>query len=76
MVLAYKFLGKTGLYCWTVIATIAANIEVLIVVDAFGMEMTLGNILFASTFLVTDILSEKEGKKESQKAVIIGIAAA
>lgn len=75
VVLAYKFLGKTGLYCWTVIATIAANIEVLIVVDAFGMEMTLGNILFASTFLVTDILSEKEGKKESQKAVIIGIAA-
>ena len=75
VVLAYKFLGKTGLYCWTVIATIAANIEVLIIVDAFGMEMTLGNILFASTFLVTDILSENEGKKESQKAVIIGIAA-
>ncbi len=72
VVLFYRFLGKTGLYCWTVLATIAANIEVLIVVNAFGMEQTLGNILFASTFLVTDILSETEGKKASQKAVVIG----
>ena len=73
VVLFYRFLGKSGLYCWTVLATIAANIEALIVVDAFGMEQTLGNILFASTFLVTDILSETEGKKSAQKAVIVGI---
>lgn len=75
VVLAYRFFGKNGLYCWTVMATIAANIEVLILVDAFGMEMTLGNILFASTFLVTDILSEVSGKKEAQKAVHLGICA-
>lgn len=50
-----------------------ANIEVLILVHAFGMEQTLGNILFASTFLVTDILSELAGKKEADKAVNIGI---
>ncbi len=73
VVLFYRFLGKSGLYCWTVLATIAANIEVLIVVDAFGMEQTLGNILFASTFLVTDILSETEGKRSANKAVLIGI---
>lgn len=73
VVLFYRFLGKSGLYCWTVLATIAANIEVLIVVDAFGMEQTLGNILFASTFLVTDILSETEGKRAANKAVLIGI---
>lgn len=70
---AYRFWGKTGLYCWTVFATITANIEVLIMIRAFGMEQTLGNILFASTFLVTDILSETEGKKEAAKAVNIGI---
>ncbi len=74
VVLAYRFFGKAGLYCWTVIATISANIEVLILVTAFGMDMTLGNILFASTFLVTDILSETEGKKAANKAVFIGIA--
>lgn len=73
VVLFYRFLGNAGLYCWTVLATIAANIEVLIVVNAFGMEQTLGNILFASTFLVTDILSETEGKHAANKAVLIGI---
>lgn len=70
----FKLFGKQGLYCFTVLATIAANIEVLIVIVAFGMQMTLGNVLFASTFLVTDIISELYGKKESRKAVHIGIA--
>lgn len=69
-----KLFGKSGLFCFTAIATIAANIEVLIVINAFGMEMTLGNVLFASTFLVTDIISELYGKKDATKAVNIGIA--
>lgn len=71
--LFFKLFGKQGLYCFTVLATIAANIEVLIVIYAFGMEMTLGNVLFASTFLVTDIISEIYGKEEAKKAVNIGI---
>ena len=50
VVLMYKYLGRDGLYLWTVLATITANIEVLILVKAFGMEMTLGNVLFATTF--------------------------
>lgn len=75
-VLLWFFLfGTSGLMAFTVFATIAANIEVLILVQAFGMEMTLGNILFATTFLVTDILSEIAGKKQAQQAVWIGIAA-
>ena len=73
VLLAYRIFGLHGLYCFTAIATITANSEVLIMVNAFGMEQTLGNILFASTFLVTDIISEVEGKKASQKAVNIGI---
>lgn len=73
VVLFYRFFGKTGLYMWTVVATISANIEALMLVDAFGMEQTLGNILFASTFLVTDILSETEGRQYANKAVRIGI---
>lgn len=72
---AYRFFGKTGLYGWTVFATITANIEVLLLVEAFGMEQTLGNVLFASTFLVTDILSEKYGKKAAQVSVNLGVAA-
>ena len=73
VIICHKFLGKYGLYMWIAIATIAQNIEVLILVKAFGIEMTLGNILFASTFLATDIISEIYGKSESYKAVKIGI---
>lgn len=69
----YYFFGKIGLYCWTVFATITANIEVLIVIEAFGMEQTLGNIMFASSFLVTDILSEIGSKKQANRAVNLGI---
>lgn len=69
----YRFFGTTGLFCWTAVATILANIEVLRVVDAFGIEQTLGNVLFASTFLVTDILSENHGALEAKKAVNMGI---
>ncbi len=72
-ILAYKFFGKSGLYCMTGIATICANIEVLILIKAFGMEQTLGNVLFAVTFLITDILSECEGKEAANKAVLIGM---
>ena len=69
----YALFGKTGLYCISVIASILANIEVTILINAFGMEQTLGNILFAVTFLITDILSECEGKKAAQTAVYAGI---
>jgi len=73
VLLSSVLFGAGGLVCWTVLATIAANIEVLILVDAFGMTMTLGNILFASTFLVTDLLSELYSKKQANRAVNIGI---
>ncbi len=75
VILWYKLFGKRGLMCFSVLATVLANIEVIIVVRAFGLEQTLGNVLFASTFLVTDILSETEGKKVSEQAVNIGILA-
>lgn len=73
VLLWYRILGAKGLIGFTVLATIGANIEVLILVDAFGLSQTLGNVLFAATFLITDILSETEGKKTANQAVTAGI---
>ena len=70
---AYWLFGKQGLFAFTVIATVLANIEVLVLVDAFGMEQTLGNVMFASTYLVTDVLSENESKEDAKRAVHIGV---
>lgn len=75
LVAFYRLFGKNGIFAWTVICTIAANIEVLILVHAFGLDTTLGNVLFASSFLATDMISEIYGKKEANKCVKIGIAA-
>ena len=72
-ILFLKVFGKGGLFAWIGIATVFANIEVTIVVHAFGMDQTLGNTLFAATFLATDILSEVYGKKEATKGVLAGL---
>lgn len=73
VVLFYKLFGKMGLFCFSAVATVLANLEVGILVEAFGMEQTLGNVLFAATFLATDILSECESKKDAARCVHIGI---
>lgn len=70
---AFKIFGRTGLYVFVVFATILANIQVTKGILLFGFETTCGNVLYASSFLCTDILSERYGKKSAQKAVKIGI---
>ncbi len=65
----YKIFGKNGLYAFAIFGTLLGNIAVCKNVDIFGVSTTAGNVLYASTFLVTDILSEKYGKKEAAKAV-------
>jgi len=72
ILLFYRLFGKTGLFIWIPIAAIVANIQVLKIVDLFGINATLGNIVYASSFLVTDILSENYGKKSAAKAVLVG----
>ena len=72
-VLIEKIFKKEGLYVWISGALITANILVAKNINILSLQATLGNILFASTFLATDILSEKYSTKESRKAVNIGI---
>ncbi len=69
VLLMYKLFGKNGLFVFAVFSTLLGNIAVCKCIDLFGLSTTAGNVLYASTFLVTDILSEKYGKKEARKAV-------
>lgn len=70
----FRCWGKIGLFCWIAFATALANIEVVKCVDIFGMSVTLGNVIYGSNFLATDIISEHWGGKESRKAVRMGFA--
>ncbi len=72
ILLSYRIWGKAGLYLWIPIAVIVANIQVTKTIELFGMTATLGNIVYATSFLVTDILSENYGKKDAARAVGMG----
>lgn len=72
LLIAYKLFGKLGLFIWIPISTILANIQVLVTIESFGLVATLGNVMYGSCFLATDILAENYGKKEARKAVAIG----
>lgn len=69
VLLLYKMFGKNGLYAFAIFGTLLGNIAVCKCMDLFGFSATSGNVLYASTFLVTDILSEKYGKKDARRAV-------
>lgn len=73
LLLNKKFFGKEGIYVWIAVASVIANIQVSKCINIFGIEGTLGNVLFASVFLATDILNECYGEKEAKKGVYIGL---
>jgi len=68
-----KLFSFAGLYVYSALAVIIGNIQVLKTVDFFYSteSVALGTILFSSTYLCTDILSEHFGKDKAQKNVLI-----
>lgn len=75
VVMAQKLFGKYGLMAWTAIAMILANLTVVKTVPMFGLEVTLGNVMFASTFLATDMLVELYSDKEAKQSIMMGVCA-
>lgn len=73
VVLLEKVFKKEGLYIWVAMAVIIANIMVCKQVSFLGHATSLGNVMFASSFLATDILTVKYGKKVAKKAVVLGL---
>lgn len=75
VVLIEKLFKKEGLFAWLSIATILANLTVCKMIDVFNFTTSLGNVLFASTFLATDIMSEKYSKSDAKKGIYLSIFA-
>ena len=72
-----RLFGYIGIFIYSALAVIAGNIQVLKTVDFFYSPepVALGTILFASTFLCTDILSEYFGKEKARTNVLVGFSA-
>ena len=73
-VLVSRVFGKAGIYAWVGMAVVIANIFVCKSVNLFGMSATLGNVLFGTVFLATDVLVENYDAKSARKAVWLGVS--
>lgn len=71
-----RLFGAAGLYAYIAVAVVGANVQVVKAVQ-FGIyeaPVALGTVLFASTYLCTDILAEHYGRQAAQRGVMIGFA--
>lgn len=71
-----RLFGEAGLVAYVVVALLGANIQVLkqVQFSVYDDPVALGTILFASTYLATDILTEHYGRAAARRAVLIGFA--
>lgn len=72
--LLFRIFGLFGLYCFITFSIIAANLQVLKAAQfSFLAEpVALGTIVFGSTYMATNIITEHYGAKEAERAVWIG----
>ncbi|MEM1413010.1 MAG: queuosine precursor transporter [Pseudomonadota bacterium] len=71
-VLCYRLFGRTGLYGVVIFSLLLANILGPKLTVIGGLQTSMGVILYSSIFFATDLLSEKYGRAEAQKAVLLG----
>ncbi len=67
----WKKFGADGLYAYNIIAVICANIQALKIAPFFGISNTLAlsTVIFATTFIVTDIITENLGTQAASKGL-------
>lgn len=75
LALCERFFGKAGMFAWVAMATVLANIITAKNAMVFGLSTAIGTVMFASTFLATDVLSENYSKEDAKKAVKLGLFA-
>ncbi|MFV3073880.1 queuosine precursor transporter [Niveispirillum fermenti] len=72
-----RLFGAAGLYLYIATAVIAANVEVLKAVQFsfYDHPVAMGTVLFGSTYLATDILTEHYGRQAARRAIFLSFAA-
>jgi len=73
-VLMFRFFGKEGLLACIVLSILLANLQGPKLTVIFSMQTSLGVIFYSSIFFATDLMSEKFGKKEADRAVMMGFS--
>tara|TARA_R110000868_G_scaffold64108_2_gene192857 strand:- start:519 stop:1289 length:771 start_codon:yes stop_codon:yes gene_type:complete len=71
-IILYRLFGRQGLYASIVISLLLANLQGPKLTEIFGLQTSMGVILYSSIYFATDLLSERYGRKEANRAVMIG----
>lgn len=71
-VVMFRLFGKEGLLGCIVLSILLANLQGPKITIILGFQTTLGVIFYSSIFFATDLMSERYGRAEAGKAVLIG----
>ncbi|MDG2139916.1 MAG: queuosine precursor transporter [Gammaproteobacteria bacterium] len=71
-IILFRFFGRQGLYATIIISLLLANLQGPKLTEIFGLQTSMGVILYSSIYFATDLLSERYGKLEATRAVMIG----
>ena len=78
-ILLYRFFGKYGLYTAVVLGIVLGNLQggKVSELEIFGYNFTasMGAILYSGIYFATDVLNEKYGREEANRAVMLGFVA-
>ena len=79
VILLYRFFGKYGLYAAVILGIILGNLQggKISELQIFGtsINVSMGAILYSGIYFATDLLNEKFGKNEANRAVYLGFFA-
>tara|TARA_Y100000768_G_scaffold116375_1_gene85973 strand:- start:36583 stop:37287 length:705 start_codon:yes stop_codon:yes gene_type:complete len=77
--LLYRFFGKYGLYVAVVLGIVLGNLQggkvSELVVFGTNYKVSMGAILYSGIYFATDVLNEKYGRAEANRAVMLGFFA-
>lgn len=73
-ILLFRLFGKQGLYASVVLSLLLANLQGPKLTEVMGMQTSVGVILYSGIYFATDLLSERYGKREANRAVMLGFA--
>ena len=78
-VILFYFFGKEGLFVAVILGIVLANLQGGKVSDlnvmGYTFTVSMGAIMYSGIYFATDLINEKYGKKEANKAVILGAIA-
>ena len=77
--LLYRFFGKYGLYVAVVLGIVLGNLQggkvSELVIFGTAYKVSMGAILYSGIYFATDVLNEKYGRAEANRAVMLGFFA-